>query len=46
MLEEKDIKTYSSNARHQYEVQKGRVNRKTSRDKKCMALLKVNHGYG
>ncbi|MDA9620941.1 hypothetical protein N9S51_01305 [Pelagibacteraceae bacterium] len=34
MLEEKDIKTYSSNARHQYEVQKGRVSPKTSRDKK------------
>ena len=34
MLNDKDVTSYQANARHQYEVQKGRVSRKTSRDKK------------
>ena len=34
MLEEKEFTSSQSNARHQYEIQKGRAGRKTSRDKK------------
>ena len=34
MLNNKDVTSHQANARHQYEVQKGRVSRKTSRDKK------------
>jgi len=34
MLNNKDVTSHQTNARHQYEVQKGRVSRKTSRDKK------------
>ena len=34
MLEEKEFTSSQSNARHQYEIQKGRASRKSSRDKK------------
>ena len=34
MLEEKELTSFQSNARHQYEIQKGRASRKTTRDKK------------
>ena len=34
MLEEKELTSFQSNARHQYEIQKGRASRKSSRDKK------------
>ena len=40
MLNDKDVTSHQANARHQYEVQKGRASRKTSRDKKMYGTPK------
>ena len=37
MLNQKELTPFQSNARHQYEVQKGRVSRKTRKDRKLYA---------